>query len=260
MTKLYQFNINLLKLSNSNDIEIAKTEWYEIYRENRQEQTGICICQHKIKNIIYMYNIFNKNTICVGTGCCNKFKLKIMKMNNNIIKHVLMDMIIKGEYVIIDNIFEYTHDVQEQLLSYIKNKYNNVNDIDKLKLGMIEINNLINEYGFTELELISEEINHKIIELQEELNHQQELKRLEELKEEQLSDELNEQMNIITHKIVNIKKEMNIILSEYNNKIKSKLINDVIYNNLCCKHPIYGFTELYNNIYCLECKKWLCRW
>ena len=51
----YKFDINLLQLSNSKDINIAKTEWFEVYREYRKEYTGLCICQHTLKNIIYMY-------------------------------------------------------------------------------------------------------------------------------------------------------------------------------------------------------------
>ena len=103
---IYKFNINFLQLSKSKELEIAKTEWREIYREKREEKTGLCICQHTLKNIIYMYNIFTKHTISVGTTCCKKFKLKIIKINN-ILKKVISKMLINGEYKIINNILEY---------------------------------------------------------------------------------------------------------------------------------------------------------
>lgn len=35
---IYKFNIHLLKLSKSEDLEIAKTEWREIYREKEKKK------------------------------------------------------------------------------------------------------------------------------------------------------------------------------------------------------------------------------
>ena len=55
---IYKFDIHLLKLSQSEDLEIAKTEWFVVHREEREKKTGLCICQQKLKNIIYMYISF----------------------------------------------------------------------------------------------------------------------------------------------------------------------------------------------------------
>ena len=159
---IYKFNIHLLKLSKSKDLKIAKTEWREIYREKREEKTGLCICQHTLKNIIYMYNIFTKHTISVGTSCCKKFKLQIIKINN-ILENVICEMLIKGEYKIINNILEYTNNIKTQLIKYIRNQYENMTNLEQLKKFNNDIKILINEYDLKYLDDIYEEIMGKIV-------------------------------------------------------------------------------------------------
>ena len=44
----YKFENNLLKLSINTSIDGALIEWNEIYKEKRDEKSGLCICQHKI--------------------------------------------------------------------------------------------------------------------------------------------------------------------------------------------------------------------
>lgn len=132
----YKFNENLLKLSKNKNLEFAKTEWREIYRESRTEKTGLCICQHRLKNIIYMYNIYTKYTITVGSDCCKKFNLQLVKLDNTILKNVIGQMLVRGEYEynIIDNILEYTNDIQNQLIKYIRNIYENEKILAKITL------------------------------------------------------------------------------------------------------------------------------
>ena len=154
---IYKFNINLLELSKSKEIAIAKTEWREIYREKREEKTGLCICQHTLKNIIYMYNIFTKHTISVGTTCCKKFKLQIIKINN-ILEKVISKMLINGEYKIIN-----TNNIKTQLIKYIRNEYENMRNLEELKKFNNDIKILINDYDLTYLHDIYDEIMEKII-------------------------------------------------------------------------------------------------
>jgi hypothetical protein len=158
---IYKFNINLLELSKSKDLEIAKTEWREIYREKREEKTGLCICQHTLKNIIYMYNIFTKYTISVGTSCCKKFKLQIIKINN-ILEKVISKMLINGEYKIINNILEYTNNIEIQLIKYIRNEYENMTNLEEIKKFNNDIKILIDDYDLTYLE----DIYHEKMELE----------------------------------------------------------------------------------------------
>lgn len=81
-----------------------------------------------------MYNIFTKYTISVGSGCCKKFKLQTIKLDNNILKYIISKMIAKGEYKIINNILEYTNNIQIELTKYIRNEYeNNITNLEKNK-------------------------------------------------------------------------------------------------------------------------------
>lgn len=160
--QIYKFNTHLLKLSKSKDLEIAKTEWREIYREKREEKTGLCICQHTLKNIIYMYNINTKHTISVGTSCCKKFKLQIIKINN-ILEKVISEMLINGEYKIINNILEYTNNIKTQLIKHIRNEYENMTNLENLKNLSSDIKILINDYDLTYLQDIYDKTMEKII-------------------------------------------------------------------------------------------------
>lgn len=116
---MHNFDVHLLALSKSDEIQIAKTEWFEIYREHRAEKTGLCICQHTLQHIIYMYNIYTNYTISVGVGCCKKFKIKL-NILDKILKRVMTESIAKGEYKIINNILEYTTSIELQLLAFLK--------------------------------------------------------------------------------------------------------------------------------------------
>lgn len=150
----YKFDANLLKLSRSKDIAIAKTEWRTICKEEREERDGLCICQHTLKNIIYMYNIFTKKTISVGTRCCKKFNLNTSGIDNNILKNVLSIMIRAGEYKIIDNILQYTADIQSQMIKYIMDEYTyfyNENLLMNIKM-------LIDKYKLSYLQSVYDEL------------------------------------------------------------------------------------------------------
>ena len=119
----YNYNTNLLKASEGKDIESVIKQWEIIYEEKREHQDGLCICQKKVKNIIYMYNINTTNTIIVGSSCRKKFNMENNKISNKILKVLFKNNLIKGEYVNIDNIITYCNSVQEQLLHHIQKEF-----------------------------------------------------------------------------------------------------------------------------------------
>ena len=51
----YNFDMNLIKASYNKNLEDAKKEWVLIGKDAREEQDGLCICQHKVKHIIYYF-------------------------------------------------------------------------------------------------------------------------------------------------------------------------------------------------------------
>jgi hypothetical protein len=142
----YNFNKNLLKASSCNSLQEAKTEWVEVYEEVRINKDGLCICQrNKLKFIKYFYNVKTKNTIIVGSKCCKTFDFNANKIKNKILKEIIKNNILKGEYQIIDNIIEYTNSVEKQLIEYFE-KYTLSKNISELKKVTEDIKILIYEY------------------------------------------------------------------------------------------------------------------
>jgi hypothetical protein len=121
----FNFNENLLKASSSKFLQEAKTEWVEVYREERINKDGLCICQrNNLKYVIYFYNVKTKLTIIVGSKCCTKFNFGVDKIKNKILEEIFKNNIIKGDYQVINNIIEYTNSVENQLIEYFEKKYN----------------------------------------------------------------------------------------------------------------------------------------
>ena len=171
----YKFNSNLIKASESKDIKEAKNEWQLIWEEKREDDDRQCICQRKVKNVIYMYNIKTKNTIIVGKVCSKKFEMNCCGISNPLLKNILKSKLTKGEYTNIDNILTYCQSVQEQLLNYFNEKYesikksiddkNNYNLFNinyykqKIHELFIDINELLEKYNLEYLEEIKTKIN-----------------------------------------------------------------------------------------------------
>ena len=181
----YKFDFNLLKTSLSKDLDIAKKEWNIVCKEKRKENDGHCICQRKVKNVIYMYNIKTKNTIVVGNTCFKKFKMENNVIGNKILSNILEYKLKRGEYENINNIIVYSTSVKEQLLQYLDSEFNILIDnyvqycikfkkdfdcednLGNLTKFCNSINNLIQEYKIEYLDdiysQVINEIKNKII-------------------------------------------------------------------------------------------------
>lgn len=265
----YKFNENLLKLSKNKNLELAKTEWREIYRENRTEKTGLCICQHRLKNIIYMYNIYTKYTITVGSDCCKKFNLQLVKLDNTILKNVIGQMLVRGEYEIINNILEYTNDIQNQLIKYIRNIYENEKILAKIQKLHSDIGILIKDYDLTYLQDIYDEINNFII---NEMNAK-ERERIDLQEKQRIEHDENEKTCIAYEKEIELDEKLRIELERHlayekecielqreKERIKNECLCGIIKTNICiCVNPKYELVKLSNNIWCILCNKWKCR-
>jgi len=129
----HKFKTNLLKASYSPDFEIAKTEWAKIDEERDLDEcdSQLCICQRKVRNIIYMYNKTTNKSIFVGTKCYNKFELQSQTIKDEVYRNILLDAIKKGEYEVIDDIVIYSEYVMNRHIEY----YRNIIDINKNKLS-----------------------------------------------------------------------------------------------------------------------------
>jgi hypothetical protein len=222
----YNFNTNLVALSDSKDINKAKDEWFYVYNETRDTNSGHCICQHKLRHIYYMYNVVTQHIISVGSGCHKKFGLQETSVKSKTLKKVLSDALTNHEYELIDNPFEYTVKIEKQLMDFITNKYENYKNkiekllvyfskeedelVTKLKLLCEEVENLIEEYKLVYLHEILEQIKMYLRNRDEENAKKSEYKRikqLEELKEAKRVREKMERMREEELKMILFQKE-----------------------------------------------------
>jgi len=160
MTATYNFDANLINASHDKELENAKKEWKFICEENRNVADGLCICQRKVKNVIYMYNIKTKNTICVGSTCHKKFNMGNEKLSEDL-TNIFKKKLEKGEYLIIDNIVSYSTSIEDELIEFFQNKMN-INSIYILTTLSKEINILIKDYDLQYLHDIYIKICDKI--------------------------------------------------------------------------------------------------
>jgi hypothetical protein len=270
MNKLYKFDIHLLELSQNKDLETAKKEWEVIYIEKRADKTGLCICQHTIKNINYVKHRFTKQIIHVGTTCCKKLQIKLNPCNNNIYQ-TIMKMNMKGEYKVIDNLLEYVQNVQQELIKCIEHKYKkDITNLEKLKELSNEIKYLINTYDLKDLQNIYDEIMNKIISIERIEFERKETTRIEfERKEitriefERKELERKEIERKETKRIKIERKEIEENIDKLLHKNQSQIFYcscSIMEKHICiCETPNYVLQKINNNLYCVNCRKWKCR-
>ena len=248
----YNFQKNLLKASESNDIMEAKTEW-EMISEQKLQREVLCICNHKIKNVAYFFNSKTKNVINIGTTCKNKFGMgSIPKIKNKLILKFISEKIKNTEYGCITDIKIYCEEVQKEFYKYLNDKIegskDNRNELNIYKEQILELKNL-------NLGLDFDDILGKIncIQIEKIKIEERKLREIEEKKTKDLKDLIerkskeNEEKNIkpITTKISNQ-------INNYECKCGIEFVN------ICkCQKPNY---ELYfNNLWCSRCDKSKCR-
>jgi hypothetical protein len=162
----YKFDKNLLGLSLAKDIEEAKKEWYYICNETRPSDDGLCICQHKIKHVVYLYNKTTKKAISVGSACYKKFNFDAEKMSSPTFNYVLRDAIEKGKYIMIGNVIEFSNEVKDHLIECFWRSYNNVKYMKDARWDFLNtVKSLIDEYNLEYLEAFHEEIHDDIVKL-----------------------------------------------------------------------------------------------
>ena len=184
MSAKYNFDKNLLKLSRAKTIEDAKEEWYVIDESILATQSAICICSRKIKKVTYLYNRFTKKTIVAGSRCCKKFNMLTQSLGKNMYTAILREFLKKGEYVIIDDIIEYSANVKSILIKrceYRIESYKDSSNIFNLSELRDEIIQLETIYGITYLNHLLVLIDTYIKVIRK--KNEEEVKRMKELRE-----------------------------------------------------------------------------
>lgn len=230
-TAKYNFDKNLIKASYKKDLYGAKREWFILCEDTREEQDGLCICQHKVKHITYMYNPKTKLTIIVGSKCAKKFELNNFLLPNEVLRKILNKNLIKGDYEKIKNIITYSNNIEDQFIKYFEkiiNKYNN--NENKLVETQKEIKDLIETYSLKYLNNIYETINNKIIDIQQ----NKQFIKYDEIKSYFENDIINNSINTlneIKNKILLLYNNNNFLSNKqikFINKVKYKI--DIIIN------------------------------
>ena len=201
-TSNYKFKEHILNLSqNKNNYEIALKEWWQMPKLYKKLQTGYCkcICQHKLK---YYYIINNKKThktITVGTECYKKFGFNDINRDINEIYKDTINKYFKGEYDPINDVDEFSINIEiiiEQDLKYrYENNINNIKILNYLKTNIIE---LIEDYNFTCLEELKNLIIQTITVLEQKKFNEEKIKqKIEEKRIKKLKIEEEERQKII---------------------------------------------------------------
>jgi len=254
----YNFQQNLLKASESNDIIEAKMEW-KMMSEQKVQNRVLCICNHKISNVTYFLNTKTKNIINIGSTCKNKFGMdNIPKIKNKLILKFLSKNLKNNEYGCITDIKKYCEDVQKELFEYLESK------IEKYILN----NKKLQTYKDYILDLESLNLGLNFDNILEKININQDkikIKKEIELKEkEERNLRIEQEANMI---LIELKKSRELELKEAEErklKEKEKQIKEsececgIEYINICnCKKPKF---ELYfKHLWCTKCDKCKCR-
>jgi len=254
----HKFKINLIKASCGENYEEAVKEWEII--QDFKGKNGLCICQRKINNIIFMFNIVNKNIIMVGTKCYKKFNLQINEMNNNAFKKILKSIFKKGEYKIVDNVVEYCNLAKEKLLKHFTEKINELWCQEYLKKLLSDVDNLIKEYKLNYLEDIRVLISDKLKEIIK-TNKEETAENDKLIAQHKLLQWRDKKKTIIEKKILEEKKsyENKLLKNEKFRKNKSLITCEcgIEYAHLCvCDVPKYELIKINGRYFCNNCGKW----
>ena len=134
----YNFEENILKLSETDDPEKLHEEWIHMSYNQHVDTPVRCICNRFIHDIHMFLNIKTKKMINVGTTCVKKLRLN----KNNSVRHVFLKFIngSRGEYQDICDLIKYSNENWITFLESIKSKVHSV--WDNL-IGLTEINKII---------------------------------------------------------------------------------------------------------------------
>ena len=151
----YNFKAHIINLSHSDNFDDALKEWIQMPGIYKKLHEGLCkcICQRVIKYFHYIYNKITKKYINVGTECFKKFNFIISNNKINKFLKEVLDKFAKGEYENIDDLEEYSTNIQLRIEQDLKDRYEkNSNDLDILYMLKDNIEELIKDYNFTDLE------------------------------------------------------------------------------------------------------------
>ena len=242
----YKFKEHILNLSeNKNNYEIALKEWRQMPDLCNKLHKGSCkcICQHKLK---YFYIISNKKThknINVGKECYKKFNFDNINRDINEIYKYIINKYFKGEYDNIDDVDDFSINVDKHIEQDIKDIYKlNMTNIIKLNYLKTNIIELIEDYNFTCLEELKNLIIQTIIVLEQ-----------KKFKEEKIKQKIEEERKLIQEEELKLDKKLTH---------EKQFLRDCVcgLSKVCkCNNPEYIIVKLNKQFICKNCENWKCR-
>jgi hypothetical protein len=134
----YNYEKNILELSETDDIKEVPKEWISLAPSCRMEQKERCICNRAIIIVERFFNIKTKRVINVGTTCVKELSLNECKSVNGLIKSFIDGE--PGEYNQIIDLIKYSDDNLQKIIETVKQMTNSLwNNPD----GLIEIKRII---------------------------------------------------------------------------------------------------------------------
>lgn len=271
----HKFGEHLLQLSEGVTIETAIPEWEEVTRMKKEDKSGVCICQHRIQHIVYMFNTKTGYTISVGMGCLQKFKLHAPKMEKSVFQTKLVGFLQRGEYAIIENLIQYSKEVEKEMVDHFVDAIEIGNSVWSLESLLTEIQSLIEKYHLEYLSFVLELVTEKIKHVAEQ-NEKQERERLESLRlerEKQDKEELDRERKREEERVASKKRSQAIEDYSRQTKNRQKGLQEIskffsIPPNPCecgvrevcrCSDPCYMLLKINNHLCCINCNKWKCR-
>ena len=163
MSKGYhKFEENIMKLSQTKDIENLHEEWVSLAYDEHVINPETCICNREIGNVHRFLNMKTMKMINVGTNCVKKLRLKKCQS----VRIVMNSFIggVRGNYNQICDLIKYSNENWLTFLEAIKIRANS--DWDNL-IGLTEINkimSILSENGIecAELHILVSEIQKRL--------------------------------------------------------------------------------------------------
>jgi hypothetical protein len=158
----YNFEENILQLSETKELANLHEEWVYLSYNHHVDSLERCICNREIGNVHRYLNMKTKRMINVGTDCVKKLQLKNCKSVRSILTGPISGT--RGNYQEICDLIKYSNENWVTFLESMKSKANS--DWDNL-IGLTEINKIIeflseNAVDCSELQLIVDKIQERI--------------------------------------------------------------------------------------------------
>lgn len=164
----YNYEKNILELSETNDINEVPKEWVSLAPSHRVDEKERCICNRRIIIMERFFNTITKRVINVGTKCVKGLRLNKCKSVDSVIKSFIDGE--PGEYQQILDLIKYSDDNLQKVIASVKQMANSSWNNPE---GLIEIKRIISI--LSENGIVCRELHSLLIDLQKRIDYRAQL-------------------------------------------------------------------------------------